>query len=53
MVVLDGCIGYQEDERSISLCMTMPSRESEASGVNGDGERDVVAVVDADIAHRG
>jgi hypothetical protein len=41
---------YQVDERSGSLWMPMGSKESEASGVMGDGERDPVAVVDdADI----
>jgi len=41
---------YQGDEKSSSLCMLMGSKESEASGVDGDGERDPVAVVDdADI----
>lgn len=41
---------YQVDERSGSLWMPMGSKESEASGVIGDGERDPVAVVDdADI----
>ena len=41
---------YQRDEKSSSLWMPMGSKESEASGVNGDGERDPVAVVDdADI----
>jgi len=37
---------YQGDERSTSLWMPMGSKESEASGVIGDGERDPVAVVD-------
>lgn len=40
---------YQEDERSKSLCM-LTSSESEGSGVSGDGERDAVAVVGADMA---
>lgn len=42
---------YHEDAWSSSLCMITDSRASEASGVNGDGERDAVVVVDdADIA---
>jgi hypothetical protein len=37
---------YHGDGKSRSLWIVTGSRESEPSGVNGDGERDVVAVVD-------
>ena len=37
---------YHGDGKSRSLWIVTGSRESEGSGVNGDGERDAVAVVD-------
>lgn len=40
---------YHEDERSSSPWIFTASRTSEGSGVDGEGERDAVAVVGADM----